>query len=616
MLSIASTQPEGVAVLDGDPISDPVAARVAEIETAFGDPWDAGSALPFAAVLAADDAHELPAAGARLVRELGLGAELVPARLGGRMRSMDAMTRLLRPVLRRDASLAMSCGLTSFTGSAVVWVSGTAAQQARTAAELLAGGQLGVLCPQTAHGNDYFAEQVALRPDGTGWLLAGRKSAVNNADTARLLLAFATTPGADGAPDGDTVLLIDRDTLPADGVHHLGRNLSDGARGQRQGALELRDVPVGEDAAVGPWGLGFLAAIPAFAMLNAVYPGVVVGMADSALRVAARTTADGEGPCAAPGGGPRALTALGGAFVDVLVADALSLVACRAVHVLPGECDVVASVAKYLVPKLVTATLHRLTVVLGDGFHASGGAQAMLAKHVRDLGQLTFGHVNTALCQATIAPHLARVASVPWTAEHAAPAPLFAVAGDVPEFDPGALAAMGGLDGIASVIDQVLRELPAAPAPALASAGPAWLATLAAADDDLLPSLVRELAAEAAVLRGTLVEQYVEGTGFDATGAAEPRALAATDRYALLLAAASCLGVWRSARAGLGSEGRAPGFLADDAWVTVAVHRLLRQLNRQVAPLPRTLEARMADEVLTRVREGVSLDLYADRVAG
>lgn len=177
-------------------------ARLAEIEEGFGDPWDRNNPVGFSALLAADDEGELSVEGVKRYAQLGLNAEFVPAELGGRLVGLDGLGLLMRPMFRRDVTLAMGTALTSFMGSMVVWLNGDAAQCRRTAETLLNGGLATVAFQQLAHGNDFVNDEFRAKRTAAGLAIAGRKAAVNNAETADLLIAFARS-GADNAERDD-----------------------------------------------------------------------------------------------------------------------------------------------------------------------------------------------------------------------------------------------------------------------------------------------------------------------------------------------------------------------------------------------------------------------------
>ncbi|GAA3233889.1 hypothetical protein GCM10020256_50350 [Streptomyces thermocoprophilus] len=96
----------------------------------------------------------------------------------------------------------------------------------------------------------------------------------------------------------------------------------------------------------------------------------------------------------------------------------------------------------------------------------------------------------------------------------------------------------------------------------------------------------------------------------DRTALASPATFALADRYTVLLAAASVIGVWQQARTA------EDPFLADPAWAAAALHRLARRLGQNPPDLPAAAEARVHDEVLRRFHDRTSYDLYDTPLAG
>src|SRR5581483_5261538 len=97
------------------PAATPPGARVRadELERRFGVMADPANPLGQQAVLAADDHWEVLGEGEALLDDFGMGAEFVPAWLGGRLDRLDTLGRILRPVFRRDPSLGFGYGLAS-----------------------------------------------------------------------------------------------------------------------------------------------------------------------------------------------------------------------------------------------------------------------------------------------------------------------------------------------------------------------------------------------------------------------------------------------------------------------------------------------------------------------
>ena len=80
----------------------PAARQVPALEAALGDPTDEANPSGFAQLLAADERGHPPTAATRVLDEFNLNAEFVPEPLGGRLRNLDEMARVLRPVCWRS----------------------------------------------------------------------------------------------------------------------------------------------------------------------------------------------------------------------------------------------------------------------------------------------------------------------------------------------------------------------------------------------------------------------------------------------------------------------------------------------------------------------------------
>ncbi|MFJ5927376.1 acyl-CoA dehydrogenase [Kitasatospora sp. NPDC092948] len=570
------------------------AARHAAVEAAYGDPWDRANPTGFAALLEADDRAQLPRAATELYHSLNLNAEYVPAPLGGRLEQIDTLGLMLRPLFRRDATLAVGEALTSLMGAMAVWLVGDAEQQRRTARMLLDGGRATVAYQEFRHGNDFVADEFRARRTADGsLLLGGRKAAVNNADRAGLMLAYARTVGPQDPADGYSLLLLEPDALPAEACERLPRYRTEGAQGLQISGLRFQDCPAPADVLLGDWGDGIALGLRALQVNYAVVPSMILGMADTGLRTAIRFVAGGSahrGPVKLSG---SARGAIAGALVDLLACDSIALAATRALHVLPEECSVLAAAAKYLVPKIVGETFYRLSALLGDAFHTRSGEHAIFQKHVRDLTMVNFGHVSSAICQSTIAPFLPGLLAHDWPAELAAPAELFRTDGALPPLSSERLAVFGGRDGLIGWIARCRQERQPAPP----GDPDAPLLRLLSDQLDLLDAELSEIREGCPALDGP-----------DGRFVTDTSAFPLTDRYALLLVACACLGVWRCADPG--------SFPARPGWLVAALDRLLRRLGHLGPRVPGAVEAELAAEALRRARGAVGFDLYALELAG
>ncbi|GAA2598628.1 acyl-CoA dehydrogenase [Streptomyces axinellae] len=582
--------------------------RVADLERRLGDPADPDNPLGLTALLAADERGELLAEAEDALTAFGLNAEFVPAEWGGRLERIDTLGRVVRGVFRRDASLGLGYGVTSFLAAVAVWAAGTREQRRRVAALLLGGGRLAIAYHELAHGNDFVRNEFRATPTPGGFVLDGAKHVINNVERAEALVLFSRTDEAPGSRS-HSVLLIEKDRLPAGRLRYLPRYATVGVRGCQNAGIEFTDCPVPADALVGEVGDGVELALRSFQITRSVVPSMILGGGDTALRTAVGFALDRQLYNRSVLQIPHARATLVGAFTDLLICDCLALAATRAVHLLPGETSVYAAAVKYLLPKLLTETTYDLSIVLGANFYVRGGEYGAFQKHVRDLPMISLGHAGTAACQATIIPQLPRLARTAWFRGEPAPRGLFRVHDPLPPLDPGRLGLAAGSDGLACSLDGVARTLSEECGERLGEyAEP--LAALAGEMEEELRGLQRECAAMPAK---------------DRTVLASPRAYAIADRYALLLAAAACLGVWRhqgdhpegceGAGPGAGT-GSSTGFLADPCWLAVALVRLGRRLGRPLPKLPEGWEETLLDEVLARHHEARSYDLYDTPIAG
>ncbi len=570
----------GTALLDQEADAS---ARATEIEFGFGDPYDPDNPVGNARLLEADEAAEISADGERMLDELKLNADFVPREFGGRLDRLDTLVRVMRQVFRRDVTLGLGYGATSFMAAVNVWTVGSEEQKRELAELLLAGGKASVAYHELAHGNDFVRNEFEARPvDGGGFLLDGGKQVINNADRAEALALFSRTSAAPGSRS-HSVLLLRRDQLDPKRFKTLPRYTAVGVRGCHLSGLEFDDCPVPGSALVGGLGQGVELALRSFQITRSAVPGMAIGTGDASLRTAVRFAVGRQLYRRSVMEIPHAKATLSAAFLDLLICDAMSLAGTRAVHLLPEETSVYASAVKYLVPKVLSEAMYELSIVLGARFYVRDGEFGIFQKHVRDLPVLSLGHAGSAACQATIIPQLSRLAKRAWFAGEPAPAELFqprAPLGPIP-FDRLTLAS--GRDGLSASLIAAVDELP--------SGSPVERA---------LHGFALRMMDELRQMQ----EEALDLSPQDRTALASPASFALADRYTVLLAAASVLGVWREARGG------SDEFLADPSWAATALYRLARRLGQKLPDLPDSCAERVHDEVLRRFHEHRSYDLY------
>ncbi|SFL84192.1 acyl-CoA dehydrogenase [Streptomyces pini] len=569
--------------------------RADALERAFGPLDDPANPLGQDAILAADAAGRVPAGAEEVLDAHRFNAEFVPAELGGGLSRMDGLGRVLRPVFRRDASLGFGHGLNCFFAAAPVWIGGSAGQRAEVAGHLLQGRRVAVARHEVAHGNDFVREEFTARPAGGGFLLNGSKSVIANASRATGLVVFART-STGGGGRSHSVLLLDRDGLPEGRLTDLARRPTNGMRSAEFGGLRAADCPVPGGALVGEAGGGYELSLRSSLLIRGLIPSIVLAGADTALRTVTRFAVRRRATGRSPLDVQHVRDVLTGAFLDLLLSDCLALVATRGLHLMPRQTSAYAAAAAYLAPKIVAESMDEMSAVLGEESLARDGAYAMFAKQLRDLPVTSLGHAGSAGRQVSLLPQLPFFARHVWFNDAEAPAELFRPHGDLPPLDPAGPALLGDSDPLAATLVATDGLL-----------GSDGLPGEAPGERGALGALTRALVAELGELRTAFA-----GIGADDRAAlVDPRSFALADRYALVLAAAACLGVWREQRSG----GAAGAFLADPAWPTAALYRLCRRLGLPLPERPAACESRVLAEVLARLHGRRSYDLYGTGLA-
>lgn len=567
-----------------------VQERIAALEHALGDIDDPGNPLGAQQFLAADARRRMLPAAERLLDDACVNAEFVPVALGGRYDRLDALARVLRAVFRRDAALGLGYGLASHLAAVVVWADGSSAQRRATADLLLGGGRLACAYPEPVQANAFLANRLTARPDGDGYLLSGVKPGLNNAARAEGLLLFARTGGGEDV-DEHSAFLLRGPARAGAGVTLLPRVKTLGVRGCAVQGLRFERHRLRAEWLVGRPGEGGGMAENAFPLTRGVGLSSALGCVDTALRTTVGFALSHRSRGSASLSTHRTRTALVGTFLDLLWCDCLALVATRSAHLLPRECATLGAVAKYLLPAILTESLYDLAAVLGSESYSGDGHYGTFHKIVRDLPMLGLGNGGSAASRRLLAGHLLRLPelcdpSVPPAARPDAPAGLFRpFDAALPPCSPEAFARPAEADTLLSSLEHSARVAATAPGPEGAR-----LAEGASALVTALHGLLEECGERA----------------WPAGRRPGPGLYGAADRYALLVAGAACLGVWRQ-QAAAGT-----GFLADPAWAAGALGRLVCRLGAAARPAP--ADSGLVDHLVWRFDDARSFDLYSTAV--
>ncbi|WP_129293729.1 acyl-CoA dehydrogenase [Streptomyces lydicus] len=551
-----------------------IATRADHLEKLLGDPWDPANPAGFAAAVAADEREETAPAAEAALDEFGLHAEFVPRALGGRLERLDDMIELMRSVYRRDAALGLARA-GQLLASVNVWTAGRP-EQRWAAAELLTDNRrMACAFHELAHGNDIAGNEFAAQRAGSRLTLHGRKESIANLDRADALVLLARTDPADG-PRAHSQLFLGADLLDPDRVRRLARFRSVGLRGVHLGGMRVSGLPVPEEVVLGAPGTGVETASRAFQVTRMALPAMSTALLDTALRVTLHHTRRRRLYGRPAAELPMVRTTLAEAFADLLLCEALSRTAARALQLCPESGSVHAPAVKYLVAGVLTDAVQRLSTVMGAEFYRRDGRHAVFQKIARDIRPVGFGHIARAACLSALLPQLPGLLGRARRAPAPAPEALFTAVAELPELDlPGLRLVAGGRDVLA--------------------------ASLGTALDEDLPRSVRPLVEERVRDFVRLCEVGAALRPRELSIAAEVPVRELAARYTVSLAAAACLGVRRAAAA--------QDFLARPQWLTAVLSRLEGPAGGPSRDLPREVEDALIEELTDRDDRGLSFGL-------
>src|SRR5688500_2901725 len=204
----------------------------------------------------------------RALAEIGMLGLTIPKEYGGLGLSSTAYARVFGALASIDASISVLIGVHSGLGSKAIVLFGNAEQKARYLPMLARGETLAAYAltePETGSDAQNIVTRAERSPDGSKWLLNGRKIWIGNGHRAGVIATFAQTPverSADdkriGAKTRPTAFII-RPDMPGFRVAGTVRKL--GIRGSTQAELGYENLEVPADHVLGQVGKGFGVAV-------------------------------------------------------------------------------------------------------------------------------------------------------------------------------------------------------------------------------------------------------------------------------------------------------------------------------------------------------------------
>ncbi|MTD54650.1 acyl-CoA dehydrogenase family protein [Amycolatopsis pithecellobii] len=317
-----------------------------------------------------DAAEVIPTAACRALDDAGLPAYYVPVRFGGRLVAFPEVVAMLRAVARQDLTVAIAHGKT-FLGAVSVWVSGSPETAEWLARQIIDGAIVCWGLTEQGHGSDLLAGEVSAERTTDGWRLDGTKWLINNATRAQLACVLART-SAEGGPRGFSLFLVDKRELAPRHVEPLDKIPTHGIRGADISGLSFHDAPLPATALIGEPGKAGETVLKALQLTRTACAALSLGAGDHAIRLATRFARRRRLYGRPVAEMPLARDTIGRAAARLLLAEAVTAVATRAIHVLPREMSVFSAVCKAFVPTIVQEAIEQVAELLGARGYLTG----------------------------------------------------------------------------------------------------------------------------------------------------------------------------------------------------------------------------------------------------
>lgn len=364
------------------------------LEEHLGDPHDPDSRMSYRTILEYDEREAYPYDFVGALRAWGVPEYALPGEQGGRAGDVEAEFNLLRLVARRDPTTATALIITNL-GFMPLWVAGTDEQKRQTVHDILHGYRLSWGLSERAFGSDLLANAMTAEKVDGGYLLTGDKWLIGNATWSDGMTAIARTSERVG-PAAFSLFVLDKRTAPVGTVAELPRERLHGLRGMDISGLRVDKLFVPESARIGAEGQGLETALKATQIARAQISCMAMSAVDTGLRLTLDFT-EGRILFGRPVSDiPYSRRQITECFADLMVADAVSLGAVRALQVTPEQVSIGSSVVKYFVPTLMERSMSQLSVVLGARFFLRGHPHyGVFQKLLRDLLVANFADGNT-----------------------------------------------------------------------------------------------------------------------------------------------------------------------------------------------------------------------------
>jgi alkylation response protein AidB-like acyl-CoA dehydrogenase len=486
---------------------------------------------------------------------------------GGKFTDFEGFAAIVRTLSRRDLTAAIA--FTTLFWSFLTWMAGTEAQKQRLSHYIRhERGAMGLGYSEKEHGSDLVGGGLIATKVPGGYLLNGEKWPINRATLSGLVYILARMDGEEGAKSL-SLFMVEKSQLSPSGYYNLPKVLTHGIRGSDISGIGFRDCFVPEATRLGEEGDGLELALKGFQITRPLCAAFSLGSADTALRTTLRFALDRQLYRQTVFDLPQPRHTLADAFLDILVAECVTLGALRGFSIVPEQFSVWGAVVKYFVPSRLEKMVNDVSVVLGSRFYMREEFEwGIFQKVLRDNAIISMFdgssivNLHALVLQfRQLTKHRARRDDRAMEALRSRLEMIFSLEKPLPPFVPRSLDLFGrGADDSPQGLEIAIHQLKES------SADPEIKETLLA-----LSEMIRE--------ELDLHDEFIARSKFEFGHGQEPELFEIAKKYCTLHAATSCLHIWIYNREFLG------GFFARGEWLVLSLHRLLRSLR----PLPHTI---------------------------
>ena len=225
----------------------------------------------------------------RLLGDAGLLGLPFAEEAGGGGQPYEVYLQVVEELAARWASVALGVSVHTLACSPIANF-GTEAQRRDLLPEMVGGTLLGAYSLSEAHaGSDVAAMRASATTTDDGWVARGEKAWVTHGGHADFYSTFLRTPA-----DGERGISCFHLTPDLPGFSAAKPEEKMGLTGSTTSAIRLDDVPIPADRLVGEPGRGMAIALGALDSGRLGISAVAVGLAQSALDVAARYAVERE----------------------------------------------------------------------------------------------------------------------------------------------------------------------------------------------------------------------------------------------------------------------------------------------------------------------------------